>query len=148
MVLFALRRMTSAVLVLFAISVLVFVIFFATPGIDPAARIAGRNADQATLAQVRHSFGLDRPLPVRYGLLMEHLFITRDLESFVNRGNRVIPQIVQATPITLSPARSGAMMKRRLRMYGRSRYSGLAGGKRRRSSSLSTASRRRVWNTW
>jgi len=102
MVLFALRRMTSAVLVLFAISVLVFVIFFATPGIDPAARIAGRNADQATLAQVRHSFGLDRPLPVRYALLMEHLFVTRDLESFVNRGNRVIPQIVQATPITLS----------------------------------------------
>ena len=38
----------SMVLVLFAISVFVFVIFFATPGVDPAARIAGRNADQAT----------------------------------------------------------------------------------------------------
>ena len=32
-------------LVMFAISVLVFLIFFATPGVDPAARIAGRNAD-------------------------------------------------------------------------------------------------------
>jgi peptide/nickel transport system permease protein len=102
MLLFALRRMASAVLVLFSISVLVFVIFFATPGVDPAARIAGRNADQATLAQVRHSFGLDRPLPIRYGLMMEHLFVKRDLESFVNRGSRVIPQIVQATPVTLS----------------------------------------------
>ena len=28
-----------------------FLIFFATPGVDPAARIAGRNADQATLAR-------------------------------------------------------------------------------------------------
>ncbi|MDT4987935.1 MAG: peptide/nickel transport system permease protein [Micromonosporaceae bacterium] len=102
MVGFAVRRMASAVLVLFAISVLVFLIFFATPGVDPAARIAGRNADQATLAQVRHSFGLDRPLPIRYALMMRHLFVDRDLESFVNRGSRVIPQIAQAAPITLS----------------------------------------------
>jgi peptide/nickel transport system permease protein len=94
--------MGSAVFVLFAISVLVFLIFFATPGIDPAARIAGRNADPATLAQVRHSFGLDRPLPIRYVLMMKHLFVSRDLESYVNRGSKVIPQIMQAAPITLS----------------------------------------------
>jgi peptide/nickel transport system permease protein len=99
---FVVRRAASAILVLFAISVLVFVIFFATPGVDPAARIAGRNADQATLAQVRHSFGLDRPLPVQYALMMRHLFIDRDLESFVNRGTKVIPQITQAAPVTFS----------------------------------------------
>lgn len=102
MLYFTLRRFASALLVMFAISVLVFLIFFATPGADPAARIAGRNADPATLAQVRHSFGLDRPMPVRYLLMMRHLLIDRDLESFVNRGSRVIPQIVQATPVTLS----------------------------------------------
>jgi peptide/nickel transport system permease protein len=102
MLTFVVRRMTSAVLVLFAISVLVFLIFFATPGVDPAARIAGRNSDPATLAQVRHSFGLDQPLPIRYALMMQHLFISRDLESFVNRGAKVIPQITQAAPITLS----------------------------------------------
>ncbi|MFJ1970071.1 ABC transporter permease [Streptomyces sp. NPDC087903] len=102
MLYFAVRRFASALLVMFAISVLVFLIFFATPGVDPAARIAGRNADPATLAQVRHSFGLDRPMPVRYVLMMRHLLVDRDLESFVNRGTRVIPQIVQATPVTLS----------------------------------------------
>jgi len=102
MLLFVTRRLGSAVLVLFAISVLVFLIFFATPGVDPAARIAGRNADPATLAQVRHAFGLDRPMPIRYLLMMKHLVVTRDLESFVNRGAKVIPQITQAAPITLS----------------------------------------------
>jgi peptide/nickel transport system permease protein len=102
MLTFAVRRLFSAVLVLFAISVLVFAIFFATPGVDPAARIAGRNASPATLAQVTHSFGLDRPLPIRYALMMKHLFISRDLESFVNRGSKVIPQIIDAAPITLS----------------------------------------------
>jgi peptide/nickel transport system permease protein len=102
MLAFAVRRFFSATLVMFAISVLVFLIFFATPGVDPAARIAGRNADQATLAQVRQSFGLDRPLPVRYLLMMKHLLVTRDLESFVNRGSQVIPQIAHAVPVTLS----------------------------------------------
>ena len=47
---FVARRLVSMVFVLFAISVLVFLIFFATPGVDPAARIAGRNADQADAA--------------------------------------------------------------------------------------------------
>lgn len=99
---FALRRAAAAVFVLVAISILVFLIFFATPGVDPAARIAGRNASPEVLAQVRHSFGLDQPLPVRYLLMMQHLFVSRDLTSYVNRGTEVIPQIVQAVPITLS----------------------------------------------
>ena len=99
---FTTRRVGAAVFVLLSISVLVFLIFFATPGVDPAARIAGRNADPATLAQVRAEFGLDRPLPVRYLVMMQHLFIDRDLTSYVNRGVQVIPQILQAVPITLS----------------------------------------------
>jgi peptide/nickel transport system permease protein len=99
---FVVRRMLSMVPVLFAISVLVFLIFFATPGVDPAARIAGRNADQQTLKAVRHDFGLDRPMPVQYALLMKKLFITRDLESYVNRGAKVVPQVEEAAPVTLS----------------------------------------------
>ena len=99
---FILFRTASMVFVLFAISVLVFLIFFATPGVDPAARIAGREADQQTLRQVRHDFGLDRPKPVQYVLLMKKLFITRDLTSYVNRGATVWPQVTEAIPVTLS----------------------------------------------
>ena len=76
---FIVRRLISMVFVMFAISVLTYAIFFATPGVDPAARIAGRNADPATLAAVKHDFGLDRPFPIQYGLMMKKLFISRDL---------------------------------------------------------------------
>ena len=48
---FVVRRFVSMMFVLFSISVLSFLIFFATPGVDPAARIAGRNADQADAAR-------------------------------------------------------------------------------------------------
>jgi peptide/nickel transport system permease protein len=110
MLLFIARRSAATVFVLFTISVLVFLLFFATPGVDPAARIAGRNADQATLAQVRHEFGLDEPIPIRYGLMMKHLFISRDLSSFVNRGDLVIPQIMHAVPVTLSLVTGAAII--------------------------------------
>jgi peptide/nickel transport system permease protein len=99
---FAVRRLASTVLVLFAISVLVFVIFFAIPGIDPARQMAGRNPTPETIAAIRHEFALDRPLPVQYALVMKHLLITRDLQSYTNRGVEVIPEIVRATPVTFS----------------------------------------------
>jgi peptide/nickel transport system permease protein len=102
MLLYLGRKVLSTAFVLFSISVLVFLIFFATPGVDPAARIAGRNADQETLRQVRKDFGLDKPMPVQYAVMMKKLFVTRDLTSFVNRGAKVIPQVVEAAPVTLS----------------------------------------------
>ena len=57
-----LARLGQMVFVMFGISVVAFLIFFATPGADPSARIAGRNASQETLAQVRADFGLDQLL--------------------------------------------------------------------------------------
>ena len=76
MALVLLRRLGEMVFVMAGISVLVFLIFFATPGADPAARIAGRNASPEVLAAVRHDFGFDQPLWVQYLLLMKRLFIT------------------------------------------------------------------------
>lgn len=97
-----LQRIAQMVFVMFGISVLVFLIFFATPGADPAARIAGRNAAPETIAAVRKDFGLDRPLPTQYAVMMRKLFVTRDLASFVNRGLKVVPAIIGAAPVTLS----------------------------------------------
>lgn len=103
-------RLGQMLLVMFGISVVVFLIFFATPGSDPSSRIAGRNASQETLAQVRADFGLDRPLPVQYTLMMEKLFISRDLTSFVNRGQQIIPTIARAIPVTLSLVGGAAVL--------------------------------------
>lgn len=105
-----LRRLAQMLFVMTGISMLTFAIFFATPGADPSSRIAGRNASPETLAQVRHDFGLDQPLPVQYGLLMKRLFITGDLTSFVNRGEPVVPEIMTATPVTLSLVLGAAVL--------------------------------------
>ena len=109
--LLALRaRLGQMTFVMFGISAIVFLIFFATPGADPAARIAGRNATPEVLAAVRHDFGFDRPLPVQYALMMKRLFITQDLQSFVNRGEPVVPDIMIAAPVTLSLVGGAAIL--------------------------------------
>jgi peptide/nickel transport system permease protein len=102
MLTFIVRRVLWAVLVMFVITVLVFVIFFKIPGVDPARAIAGRNPSPQIMAEVRHQFGLDKPFPVQYGTMMKDLFITRDLVSYSNQGQKVVPEIAAATPATLS----------------------------------------------
>ena len=102
MLAFLVRRAAGAVLVLFCLSVLVFLLFFATPGVDPAARFAGRGASPETLRQVREALGLDDPLPMRYLHLMGSLLVERDLASYASAGMLVAPQIAKAVPVTLS----------------------------------------------
>src|SRR5712671_5651185 len=102
MLTFIVRRVLWTALVMFVITLTVFVIFFHTPGVDPARQIAGRNPSQAALKEIRHQFGLDRSFPVQYGLMMKKLFITRDLVSYSNQGQKVVPEIVAAAPATLS----------------------------------------------
>lgn len=99
---FILRRIASTLGVLFSLSVTVFLIFFAIPGIDPARQLAGRNPTPQTLDAIRHTFGLDQPLPIQYLRLMDHLVIQRDLSSYTNRGVNVINELMAAVPVTLS----------------------------------------------
>jgi peptide/nickel transport system permease protein len=102
MLLALLQRLGQMLFVMFGISLLVFLIFFATPGADPASRIAGRGASPAILEAVRKSFGLDQPFYVQYFVMMKKIFITGDLTSFVNRGWKVVPAVLDTIPVTLS----------------------------------------------
>jgi peptide/nickel transport system permease protein len=102
MLTFIVRRTLWTVVVMFVITVLVFIIFFKTPGVDPARAIAGRNPSPQVLAEIRAQLGLNRPLYVQYGVMMKKIFITRDLTSYSNQGTRVVQEIFAAVPATLS----------------------------------------------
>jgi peptide/nickel transport system permease protein len=102
MMAFIVRRLIGLTVVLFAISVLTFLIFFAIPGVDPTRSLAGRNPTPETVAAIKHEFGLDRPMPVQYVLMMKRLFISRDLVSYGNQALKVVPAITAAAPVTFS----------------------------------------------
>jgi peptide/nickel transport system permease protein len=97
---FVARRLIGMIGVLFAISVIVFLIFNVIPNSDPAARIAGKNANPALIARVSADLGLDQPLPVQYLTMMKKIF-TGELTSYASDQN-VAQQIWNGLPATLS----------------------------------------------
>ncbi len=99
---FIVRRSLWTVVVMFVITVVVFFIFFKTPGVDPARALAGRDPSPQVLAEVRQQLGLNRPLWIQYGIMMKKIFITRNLVSYSDQGELIIPEIFAAAPITLS----------------------------------------------
>src|SRR6201991_3843109 len=102
MAVFIVRRLVGLLAVLFAITVLTFLIFFATPGVDPTRALAGRNPTPETVAAVRHQFGLDKSKPEQYALMMKWLFISRDLVSYGKQDLKVVPGLTPAAPVTFS----------------------------------------------
>ena len=97
---FVVKRLIGMVAVLFAISVIVFLIFNVIPNSDPAARIAGKNADPDLIARVNVDLGLDQPLPVQYLTMMREIFTGR-LTSYASNRN-VVEQIWEGLPATFS----------------------------------------------
>src|SRR5512134_4183954 len=69
---FILRRLLSTIPVLLVVAVLVFLLLRLTPG-DPAAILAGDAASSEQIAAIRASLGLDRSLPVQFGIWASNL---------------------------------------------------------------------------
>jgi peptide/nickel transport system permease protein len=66
---FLLRRILAVLPVLFVVSLVVFLILRLAPG-DPAAVIAGNSATNEDIAKIQVQLGLDRSIPVQYGIWM------------------------------------------------------------------------------
>ena len=62
---YVLRRIGQAVLILFGITVVTFVLLYLLPA-DPVRQIAGRSATAQTVENIRTQLGLDRPLWEQY----------------------------------------------------------------------------------
>jgi peptide/nickel transport system permease protein len=97
---FVVRRVASMVGVLFAISVLTFLIFQAIP--NPAVRLAGRFPTPATIEHINQQWGFDKPIYVQYLKTMKLIF-TGQVISYTQQIN-VVHEIWTLLPVTLSLA--------------------------------------------
>lgn len=89
---YAIKRVLSAIPLLFVISFLVFMFIHLIPG-DPARMVAGKDATEADVQVVREQLGLDKPLLVQYGDYMNGLF-TGDFGMSIKNGKTVVETIV------------------------------------------------------
>jgi peptide/nickel transport system permease protein len=99
---FVVRRLAGMVAVLFAVSVVVFVIFNVIPNADPARQMAGRTASPGLVASITEEWGFDDPLPQQYLKMMENIF-SGDVVSYETREN-VDERILEGIPVTASLA--------------------------------------------
>src|ERR671936_2071089 len=98
---FLLRKAGAALVVLFLSSIVVFAGIRALPG-DAATALGGEERDAKVIAQIRHKYGLDRPLPMQY-VHWVGLALRGDLGSD-SRELSVSRTIVERIPMTLELA--------------------------------------------
>jgi peptide/nickel transport system permease protein len=99
---FIVRRLLAMVLVMFAISVITFLLFEAIPNGDPALRLAGRLATATEIHEIRVKYGFDKPLYVQYVKTMGNIF-TGQAYSYT-QGFNVLDEVRAGLPATLSLA--------------------------------------------
>ena len=97
---FIVRRLIGMVLVLFAVSVLTFLIFQVIPNGDPAVRMAGKNSTGLQIEQIRKTWHFDASLPEQYFYTMKQVF-SGDLVSYGDQTN-VWQQIKMGLPRTFA----------------------------------------------
>lgn len=105
---FIARRLTALIPVLLVVSLVVFGILRLAPG-DPAAVIAGNNATAQDIANIRAELGLDRSLPVQYGIWLGRL-LQGDLGHSYYLGQPVSGLIAERVGPTLSLAAGSALL--------------------------------------
>lgn len=99
---YILRRVLWGVVLLVLVSLLTFVVFYVLPSADPAQLRAGRNASPETLAQIRESLGLDRPLTAQYWMFLTQLVLHADLGFSYYSGASVGSLLIDRLPATIS----------------------------------------------
>jgi peptide/nickel transport system permease protein len=97
---FIARRLLGMIAVLFAVSVLIFVVFTVLPNSNPAQSLAGKNATPSLVKSIEEEWGFDRSLPEQYATMMKKIF-TGELTSYKPRIP-VDEQIVEGIPATFS----------------------------------------------
>jgi len=97
---FVVRRLAGMAIVLFAVSVLIFLIFNVVPNSNPAQQLAGKNARPFLVKNIEEEWGFDKSLPEQYVTMMK-LVVNGELTSYEPRIP-VNDRIKEGIPATIS----------------------------------------------
>lgn len=105
---FMVRRLIGMVAVLFAVSVVVFLVFNVIPSSDPARNMAGRNPTPQLIANIEEEWGFDDSLPQQYVTMMKKIF-RGEVISYEGRED-VDERIAEGVPATFSLCAGAAVI--------------------------------------
>ncbi|MDB5866535.1 MAG: hypothetical protein JWO70_4341 [Betaproteobacteria bacterium] len=96
---YILRRVLYTIPIAIGVSLVVFTLIHLAPG-DPLSAVVGE-VDQKMLAEMRASFGYDKPLPVQYFLWLGST-LTGDMGYSLRTGAPVFPTLIAAAKNTIA----------------------------------------------
>ena len=96
---YVLKRLVAMVPVLLLVSVVIFSLLHLTPG-DPVVVMLGEEATPESRESLRRELGLDRPLPIQYGVWLGRV-LQGDLGRSIRTHQPVSEAILQRLPVTL-----------------------------------------------
>jgi peptide/nickel transport system permease protein len=96
---YIIRRVLYAIPIALAVSLICFMLVQIAPG-DPVNAIVPADAPAAVVEQIRIAYGLDRPLPVQFGLWLMRV-VQGDLGRSLATGRAVSDDLVVAVANTL-----------------------------------------------
>jgi len=94
------RRLLSTLVVMAIVGIIVFLLVHLAPG-SPAAIIAGDNATPAQIELINRQLGLDRPLPVQFGIWAWSI-LRGHFGTSIFSGAPVMQLVMERLPATIS----------------------------------------------
>ena len=104
---FVVRRLVLLIPILLGLSILVFVWIRALPG-SPAQALLGERATPATIHQINHQYGLDRPIYVQYWRYLKET-AQLQLGTSITSAQPVLTEIGQRFPATVELSVAAAL---------------------------------------
>ena len=95
------RRLLWGVALLFIVSAVIFVIFYAFPSADPATIRAGRQGTPEQIERIREVLGLDKPIYEQYWIYIQDLVLHADFGFSYASNAPVRELILDRLPATL-----------------------------------------------
>ncbi|MBV9213714.1 MAG: ABC transporter permease, partial [Actinobacteria bacterium] len=98
------------IVLLFAVSAITFIIFYALPSADPAQLRAGRQPSPQLIEQIRIRLGLNQPWYVQYWRYLKRLVLHFDLGYSYQNDASVRSQLFDRLPATISLTAGAAVL--------------------------------------
>ena len=114
MLVFAVRRIVTAVVLLLLLTLITFVIFYRIPA-EPGRILVGEKAPMSKVREANHKLGADRPLPEQYGMFLWRLVrgdlgVTWDTVGDPQGEQHVRPLLLDSAGVTASVLIGGVVL--------------------------------------
>jgi peptide/nickel transport system permease protein len=107
---YIIRRLLWGVVLLVAVIMITFIVFFLLPSVNPAVLRAGRTPSQAVIKEIANDLGTNKPIYTQFWLYMERLIFHFNLGYSYYSSASVKSLIINRLPATISLTVGGVVI--------------------------------------